>query len=79
LKLDSNVDVLVKLRPDVALGKYLAVTSIDSASLALDGELKSVRRGSTSFQGLRCLNVMADDSPIANPSSRDERQSDYRA
>jgi hypothetical protein len=38
---ESELDVLLKLRPDAVLGKYLAVTSIDSGFLAVDEELKS--------------------------------------
>jgi hypothetical protein len=38
---ERNLDVFLKLRPDVVLGKYLAITSIDSGSLVLNGGLKS--------------------------------------
>jgi hypothetical protein len=38
---ERDLNVLLKLRPDVVLGKYLAVTSIDSGSLVLSEKLKS--------------------------------------
>jgi hypothetical protein len=38
---EHALDVLLKRRPDALLGKYLAITSIDSGFLALDQELKS--------------------------------------
>jgi len=41
LTTEHELDVLLRLRPDVVVGKYLAITSIDSGSLFINEQLKS--------------------------------------